>query len=84
MAPEPRLIRASEIGEYVFCRRAWWLGRVQGEASLNVGEMGTGLAAHARHGQGLAFAGCLQRAAYGLFALAALTAAFWLISLALR
>jgi hypothetical protein len=79
-----RLIRASEVGEYVFCRRAWWLGRVQGEASINVREMEAGTGAHARHGRGLAAAGCLQRAAYLLFALAALTSVLWLAAVVLR
>jgi hypothetical protein len=79
-----RLIRASEIGEYVYCRRAWWLGRVQGEASINVREMEAGAVAHTRHGQGLAAAGCLQSAAFVLFALAALTTLFWLAAMALR
>ena len=82
MASDSRLIRASEIGEYVFCRRAWWLGRVQGETSLNVTEMEAGLGAHARHGRGVALAGCLQRAAYLLFALAGLVALVWVIGLA--
>jgi hypothetical protein len=84
VAPEPRLIRASEIGEYVFCHRAWWLDRVQGETSLNVREMEAGLGAHARHGQSLALAGCLQRAAYLLFALAGLMVVIWLVTMALR
>jgi hypothetical protein len=74
----PRLIRVSEIGEYVYCHRAWWLGRVQGEPSRNVREMAAGTGAHARHGQGLALAGCLRLAAYGLFAAALVVAVLWL------
>ena len=83
-AAMPRLIRASEIGEYVYCQRAWWLGWVQGRASLNVREMEAGTGAHLRHGRGVAAAGCLQRAAYALFALAAITTLLWLASMALR
>ncbi len=41
------VIRASEIGEYVYCARAWWLRRVQGVESHNQ-------AAHQRHGQSVA------------------------------
>lgn len=79
-----RVIRASEIGEYVYCRRAWWLGRVQGEASANVREMEIGTGAHTRHGQGVAASGCLLRAAYALFALAAVLGLFWLAAILLR
>ena len=78
MPRAPRLIRASEIGEYVYCHRAWWLGRVRGEASANVPEMAAGAGAHARHGRTVAAAGCLQAAAYLLLALAAVTATLWI------
>ncbi len=76
----PRLIRASEIGEYVYCHRAWWLGRVQGVASVNVREMEAGTGAHRQHGRQVAAAGFLQRAAYIFLALAGLAAVIWLAS----
>ena len=34
--PHTPVIRASEIGQYVFCQRAWWLGTVQGYRPVNV------------------------------------------------
>jgi hypothetical protein len=46
-----RVIRASEIAEYVFCRRAWWLHHVQGLAPANVQELAAGTSAHAGHGR---------------------------------
>jgi hypothetical protein len=73
-----RTIRASEIGEYVFCHRAWWLRHVQGHTSANVRQMADGTAAHARHGR-LTAAVPLLRGAAVLLALAALAA--WLFSL---
>ena len=39
---QDRLIRASDIGQYVFCQRAWWLARVLDVPSTNVGEMNAG------------------------------------------
>ncbi len=44
-------IRASEIGAYVYCRRAWWLKRVAGFTPDDRGRFLSGEIAHARHGQ---------------------------------
>jgi len=44
-------IRASEISDYVYCRRAWWLKRVRGFSSQNVRELTAGTAYHRKHGQ---------------------------------
>ena len=55
-----RMIRASEIGEYVFCHRAWWLHQVQGETSANTRELAEGTARHARHGRQVSLASTLR------------------------
>lgn len=49
---ERRWIKASEIGEYLYCQRAWWY-RLQGAHSANVQELALGSLQHARHGRGL-------------------------------
>lgn len=72
-----RVIRASEIGEYVFCHRAWWLRAVEGQASANTGEMADGTAAHARHGRAVGLASVLRAAALLLLAAAVL---LWLLA----
>lgn len=46
-----RWIRASEIGEYVYCRRAWWLRRAQGVETQNVRELRDGSKYHQQHGR---------------------------------
>jgi CRISPR/Cas system-associated exonuclease Cas4 (RecB family) len=48
------IIRASEVGEYVYCARAWWLRRVAGlePAGHERRELGTAL--HSRHGRAVA------------------------------
>jgi hypothetical protein len=68
-----RVIRASEIGEYVFCHRAWWLHQVQGETSANTRELVEGTARHARHGRRVGLAGALRALAV-LLLLAAIAA----------
>lgn len=44
------IIRASEIGLYVFCARAWRL-KVEGYQSRNIAEMAAGTESHRAHGQ---------------------------------
>ena len=48
--PSP-VIRASEIGEYVYCERAWWLRRVRGVRSTNTAVLRSGRQARDRHGR---------------------------------
>ncbi len=64
-------IRASEIGDYVYCRRAWWLRRVAGENSQNTVLLAQGSAAHAAHGRGVGRSIFLRRLAAALLLVAA-------------
>lgn len=65
-----RTIRASEIGTYLYCQRAWWYSK-NGQPSANQAELAGGKALHHQHGRAILAAGCLRILAYGL-ALAAL------------
>jgi len=56
--PSERVIQASEIGQYVYCPRAWWLGSVVGMPSANESMLSAGIATHHRHAQMV----CLSRA----------------------
>jgi len=60
----PRMIRASEIGSHLYCRRAWWY-RKQGVASQNQAELAAGTELHVQHGRNVLAAGLLQMA--GMF-----------------
>jgi len=67
----PPVIRASEIGTYLYCRRAWWY-RKQGVESENRAEMADGTELHRQHGRRVIAAGFLQMAGYALLLVAAL------------
>lgn len=69
------VIRASELGEYVYCARSWWLKRAQGVPSRNVAALRSGTAAHDRHGRGVATMQTQRRLATMLLVAAALLAA---------
>ncbi|MBP7691471.1 MAG: hypothetical protein KA764_06125 [Anaerolineales bacterium] len=66
-----RFIRASELGEYTYCHRAWWLRVIQGYASSHTAELAAGTEAHRQHGAVVGAARLLRLLAV-LFALAAL------------
>jgi hypothetical protein len=75
-----RVIRASEIGQYAYCARAWWLANVEGLPSGHQREMAAGDAIHLRHGRGVRTSLTLARLAYGVLLLAAVVGAVWLVS----
>ncbi len=55
----PPVLRASEIGTYLYCRRAWWY-RKQGVELENRAEIATGTELHRRHGRKVLAAGLLR------------------------
>jgi len=72
-----RTLRASEIGAYLYCRRAWWYQK-NGYQPHNLEDLAAGSLMHARHGRNVFFASGLRTLAYGL-----LMAALVLVTIAI-
>jgi CRISPR/Cas system-associated exonuclease Cas4 (RecB family) len=65
------VIRASEVGEYVYCARAWWLRRVAGIEPADRERRDAGIVRHTRHNRMLRMSTTLLVLA-GILVLAAL------------
>lgn len=69
MAPDRRTVRASEIGAFLFCRRAWWYQRQEVQPG-NTDELAAGDDFHQEHSSQARLADGLFRAAAILMAAA--------------
>lgn len=78
-----RPIRASELGTFLYCRRAWWY-HSQGVESKNQQELAGGTDFHERHGQGMLRSAALSVVGRILLLLAFLALAVGLTLLVLR
>jgi len=75
-----RIIRASEIGQYDFCAKAWWLGAIDGVPAANTAELQAGTHWHAAHSRVVNRARHLQQGAVMLVALGVILLALFLIT----
>jgi hypothetical protein len=79
---EPRnshVIRASEIGSFLYCRRAWGYQR-EGESTANQAEMITGTDMHEQHGRIVLTAGLVRGLAYVFLLLALVLGTVYLLN----
>ena len=74
-----RTQRASEIGTYLYCHRAWWYQK-SGQPSQNLGEMAAGSELHYRHGRAVLGISCLRILAYALMLLALALLVLYLVN----
>jgi hypothetical protein len=72
-------IRASEIGGFLYCRRAWWYA-AQGTESANQEQLELGERYHRQHGRAVLKAGCLRLVGYVLLLGALVSWAIYLTS----
>ena len=75
-----KVIRASEISAYVYCRRAWWLSRVAGYRPENAQALARGTRYHEQHGRLVRGAVWGRRLAYGIFFVVVAIFVFLLVS----
>jgi CRISPR/Cas system-associated exonuclease Cas4 (RecB family) len=73
------VVRASEIGQYAYCARAWWYARVKGYRPENQAALRRGTARHRHHGRRVAGYDLLRRLALLLLLLAAAAVIAWLL-----
>ncbi|MEW5939435.1 MAG: hypothetical protein AB1750_07230 [Chloroflexota bacterium] len=78
-----RTIRASEIGTYLYCRRAWWY-RKTGVESANQVELATGTSLHRQHGRKVLAAGLARTLGLLLLLLALIFLVAYLTNALLR
>ncbi len=64
-----QVIRSSDIGNYLYCRRAWWY-RKQGFESENQAELASGTELHRVHGRKVLAAGLMRTLGFMLLLLA--------------
>ncbi len=64
-----QVIRSSDIGNYLYCRRAWWYRR-QGFESENQTELASGTELHRVHGRKVLAAGLYRSFGFVLLLLA--------------
>lgn len=55
----PSVLKASEVGSYLYCKRAWWY-RKRGVEPENQAELAAGTDLHLQHGRKVMAAGLLQ------------------------
>ena len=77
-----RPITASEIGTYIYCRRAWWY-RLRGVETLNTAELSAGTALHRTHGRKVFAASALRIAGFVLLLMACALLAVYLTTILL-
>ena len=72
-----RTVRASEIGAFVYCKRAWWY-RLQGVEPANQTELAAGSELHQQHGRRVIISGLLRGLAWLLLLAAVVLIAVYL------
>lgn len=73
-------IRASEVSDYLYCNRAWWLKRARGMRPRETQALRRGTRYHQQHGRTVRRASWLRGVAYVLVFLAIALLVFQLVN----
>ncbi len=79
MREDRSLVRASDIGLWAQCHRAWWLAKVKHAPHRNPAVLSAGITAHAEHGAQVQRASLLRRWGMVFVAVALLLAGLLLL-----
>lgn len=79
MREDRSLVRASDIGLWAQCHRAWWLAKVKQAPHRNPAVLAAGISAHAEHGAEVQHAARLRRWGMLLVAVALVLAGLLLL-----
>ena len=66
MPKDRSLVRASDLGSWTFCNRAWWLREIKGAEHSSPDVLDRGSVAHEAHGKEVRIAKRLSNAGYVL------------------
>jgi hypothetical protein len=78
-----KTVRASELGTYLYCARAWWYDH-QGIESTNQAELLAGTELHRQHGRSVVASSLLRTAASVLLLVAIIVLAAYCTSAVLK
>lgn len=79
MTKDRSLVRASDIGAWTFCNRAWWLANIQEAQHEHPAQLDAGDRTHRAHGRLLSQATRLQRWGGWLLALGMILSGIYLL-----
>lgn len=84
MPPKSKRVSASEVGQYAYCARAWWLAVVEKHEPENPAVLDAGTRAHERHAWQVSLARRIGRLAWVLLSMALLALLAWALATLIR
>ena len=80
MSPRSRRVTASQVGQYTYCARAWWLAVIEKREPMDQALLDAGTRAHERHGWRVSLAQKGNRLALILLGSALLLLLVWALA----